>query len=427
MKNDFNFSKISENNIPVKESIVINKYSEISFYMDIFIAFFDLVVVTILYYEHFEYLKKLEITESGNILRIICLIISFLIVAIQIIRDILQKSVFTISKLLNIALHLIQPYPSVQFNWDMNILSREVTYNINIIFFLICMLRLKTLYTAIKYWYYYSSDKSKRILSFYGGKNIDIFVYKVIIKLNSFLALGIILSLTIYISALIFKVLENLDSNEKYEFGNFYNCLWFIFSTTSGIGYGDFFPKTLVGKIVIVLCCLIGAFLLSLVTATLFILTQFNEDENKAYANINLLNEQTNKDNFFTDYFNSYIKYKISKIRKKFSIVRMIKNKDDYTKNRIKVFFQVMKKLRETLSITSFCEITRDIWDKKIYKIIETLDICLIDLLEYSDLIYNKSTENKKNHQESLKYSNKIFNLAASMRYLGCNFEIESK
>lgn len=427
MKNDFNFSKLSENNIPVKESILINKYSEISFYMDIIVAIFDLTIVTILYYEHFEYLKKLEITQSGNVLRIVCLVLSFIIIGIQIARDILQKNGFTFFKILNILVHLIQPYPSVQFNWDMNILSREVTYNINIILFLICMLRLKTVYTALKYWYYYSSDKSKRILSFYGGKNIDVFFYKVIIKINSFLVLGIIFSITIYISALIFKVLENLDSNEKYNFGNFYNCLWFIFSTTSGIGYGDFFPKTLVGKIVIVICCLIGAFLLSLVTATLYILTQFNEDENKAYANIDLFNQQTNKDNFFTEYFNSYIKYKISKIRKNFSFVKAIRNKDDYTEKKAKFFFKVMKKLRETLSITSFCEITRDIWDKKIFKIIETLDVCLIDLLEYSDLIYNKSLENKKNHQESLEYSNKIFNLAASMRYLGCNFEIESK
>jgi voltage-gated potassium channel len=99
---------------------------------------------------------------------------------------------------------------------------------------------------------------------------------------HSYIAILILFCAILYVSALIFKVVENYDSiNDVYYFGNFYNCLWYLISTMTGTGYGDYFPKTLIGRIVGVLCCIIGIFLLGLVVATLVILTQFNQDEKK--------------------------------------------------------------------------------------------------------------------------------------------------
>ena len=273
-------------------------YYKIVFRFDMLIILFDLTVVTMLYFEHFDYLNKMTISESGKKIRIVCLILSIINCLIIIIKEVFRKKYETMKYLLNysshykfgynyyllgaeLSLHVIQPYPGLKKHWEMEILGKMITYSINMILFLICMLRLYTLIKTINYWNYYSSDKATRLLKFFNNKYISLFVYKVIIIKNSYFAILFLFIGVLYIFALIFKVLENTDAKDIYEFGNFYNCLWYLVSTMTGTGYGDFYPKSLIGRIIGVLCCIIGIFLLSLVVATLIIMSQFNEEERK--------------------------------------------------------------------------------------------------------------------------------------------------
>lgn len=274
-------------------------YNKLLICFDLSIAILDLIVVTMLYFEHFNYIQKLEITEEGNIQRWICFGLSILASILIGIRFNFNRKYETLKYVLNynsylynsnfsvtaiiveIVFHLIQPYPNVEYHWNMNILGKGVVYNINMILFLISMLRLYTLIKTIKYWNYYSSEKSLRLLKFYKNSYINVFVYKVIIMVHSYVAILILFCAILYVASLIFKVVENYDPADVYYFGNFYNCIWYLISTMTGTGYGDYFPKTLIGRIVGVLCCIIGIFLLGLVVATLVILTQFNQDEKK--------------------------------------------------------------------------------------------------------------------------------------------------
>ena len=150
------------------------------------------------------------------------------------------------------------------------------------------MIRLYTLLKALRYWNYYGSEKGLRILKLYKNKFVNIFLYKVIVKVSSYLALGILFLTLLYLSSLLFKVLENFDAHDIYNFANFYNCLWYLISTMTSTGYGDFFPRTLVGRIIGVICCIIGIFLLSLVVITLIVSSQFSVEELKVRLIINL-------------------------------------------------------------------------------------------------------------------------------------------
>lgn len=281
---------------------ITNKYNKLRTYLkvlDFIIAILDIFVVTSLYFEHFEYLDNLDITSSGNIWRIVCTCISLIVLILLGLRFYIKLKfenvkyilsynayiVFANKRISNLILeclvHILQPYPSTQFHWKMLILGNDVTYNLNMILFIASTLRLYTLLKAIKYWNYYSSEKALRILKLYKNKYINIFLYKVIIKVNSYSALGLLFLSILYIFSLFFKVLENYSTDDKYTFSSLYNCIWYLLNTMTAIGYGDFYPATLLGRIIGVLCCIIGIFLLSLVVITLIVSSQFTNDEHK--------------------------------------------------------------------------------------------------------------------------------------------------
>ena len=270
--------------------------------LDIIIILLNLFIVTTLYFEHFEYIKLFKLDNKNNILRIVCLILSLIVIVCLVIREKIlyeynifkyllsftEKLDFKINyKILavEVFIHCVQPYPKLRYEWKSFILGAEINFNLNIILFLLSLLRLYKVLVLIKYWSFYSNEKSIRILKFYNTKFNHLFLFKALINSNSFISLLFIFISILYIFTLIFKVLENTSSSDKYGFSNFLNCMWYIFSTMTGTGYGDFYPFSLVGRFIGVLCCIIGIFVLGMVFTTLMILFHFNEDEGK----VNLL------------------------------------------------------------------------------------------------------------------------------------------
>jgi hypothetical protein len=54
------------------------------------------------------------------------------------------------------------------------------------------------------------------------------------------------------------------DSN----LGNYWNDLWCVFITMTTVGYGDISPKSLLGRIIIIISCMFGVFLVGLMVVS---------------------------------------------------------------------------------------------------------------------------------------------------------------
>jgi potassium intermediate/small conductance calcium-activated channel subfamily N protein 2 len=54
--------------------------------------------------------------------------------------------------------------------------------------------------------------------------------------------------------------------------------------TLTTVGYGDFFPKTSMGRLVGVIICIWGVFIVSFFVVNLNIMIAFNNNEEKAYV-----------------------------------------------------------------------------------------------------------------------------------------------
>jgi hypothetical protein len=170
------------------------------------------------------------------------------------------------------------------------ILGNEVIYSLSMFLFAGCMIRLYIVIKFMKYWSQFTNEKALRMFKLFNNKLIYVFFYKTSIKEYSFIALAVIFFAFIYLSSLIFKIFEHYNplghlDNETIKFSYFLNCLWYLVVTMTTsksvltiVGYGDYTPITMIGRIIGVCCCITGIILTALVVFTLMVYIQFTEE-----------------------------------------------------------------------------------------------------------------------------------------------------
>ena len=61
------------------------------------------------------------------------------------------------------------------------------------------------------------------------------------------------------------------------------NGLWLAVVTMTTVGYGDYYPKTNLGRLVGISCCIWGLFIISLFTVSFINKMKFKPSQKKAY------------------------------------------------------------------------------------------------------------------------------------------------
>jgi hypothetical protein len=75
---------------------------------------------------------------------------------------------------------------------------------------------------------------------------------------------------------------------------NLMNCFWLIIVTMTTVGYGDMFPRSILGRLIGVIACIIGMIIVSMIIVSLAVITQFTNDEEKAYMKLKKLKAEEN-------------------------------------------------------------------------------------------------------------------------------------
>ena len=82
--------------------------------------------------------------------------------------------------------------------------------------------------------------------------------------------------------------------NDDDTFDSYFNSIWFTVVTLTTIGYGDFSPLTIPGKIVTMILAFWGALLLSLLVVVLSSIFQLNENERLAMRHVRMTKQAAN-------------------------------------------------------------------------------------------------------------------------------------
>jgi hypothetical protein len=125
----------------------------------------------------------------------------------------------------------------------------------------------------------WTSERAKRVAHLNGVKANAFFAVKAYLKDMPYICLLIGLGFSVLILGFTIRIFEK---RREYVFNNFY----LIVITMTTIGYGEVYPVTYIGRIICIIACVWGVFLISLFTVSLMKTTHFTEKETKVYDEI---------------------------------------------------------------------------------------------------------------------------------------------
>lgn len=65
---------------------------------------------------------------------------------------------------------------------------------------------------------------------------------------------------------------------------NFINACWSVILTMTTVGFGDYFPRTTIGRIVIFFCAMFGVVVVSMIVVTVMNMLEMSGAESKAFT-----------------------------------------------------------------------------------------------------------------------------------------------
>ena len=128
------------------------------------------------------------------------------------------------------------------------------------------------------------SPRANRVCSLQGCEASTIFAVKGLFKQKPYLILVWSLLITTVMFGFQLRLFEGqLSDASGQDFTNMMNCMWNVIITLTSVGYGEFFPKTFWGRIVGIIICFWGVFIVSFFVVTITQLLLFTGGEDKSY------------------------------------------------------------------------------------------------------------------------------------------------
>ncbi len=259
------------------------------------------------------------------------------------------------------------------FTTKKTIYRTETKYEVNDILLLICLLRI---YIFIRYYIstsQFNTPRSQRIAKLIGGNLNRLFVVKCLIIKNPFKFLIVISLSIILVGSFMLRIAESPAYEEPTEEGTyndndyrkFENCIWNVMITMTTVGYGDYYPITLIGRLVNVFLSIAGTLLTSYMVVFLQNELVFTDNEDMAF---NFREKSVLKEKFeqkAANYYSTGFKYIIAKKRYvKACKLRIPKRGIDQLKSKMKeALYNKIKAKRAFKKVFQNYQNTYEAWD----------------------------------------------------------------
>jgi hypothetical protein len=194
--------------------------------------------------------------------------------------------------LLEVLIIVIHPLPYVDLCFTSRILDETIDYRMATFFYALMFLKLFTFLRIIAAYTKYSNNMSSRYCNLFGSEATTTFALKAIQKDHPFTILIFNFCSVSVVLGVLLRMFEILYPSNNYQMNyNFYtNGIWNIIVAMTTVGYGDFFPKTHIGRFIVVVAIVIGTLLVSLTIVALNRMTSFENNELQAFIILNRLN-----------------------------------------------------------------------------------------------------------------------------------------
>jgi len=209
--------------------------------------------------------------------------------------------------------------------------TSDVIYanNMNSIISFVVMFKSYIIIRVYSYFSRWTNDLARNICIKENVKAGIKFAIKAELKKRPYLVLSIFMVVALSLCAFAMRNFEfgvkdptgaTISLKGDNDLQNLMNCFWLIIVTMTTVGYGDMFPRSILGRLVGVVACIIGMIIVSMIIVSLAVITQFTNDEEKAYMKLKKLRAEENVSEKATEVIKAVImirKFNLKKVNQK--------------------------------------------------------------------------------------------------------------
>lgn len=166
-----------------------------------------------------------------------------------------------------------------------------VDVDLDLILSIIIPLRVYLLFRYYSFYSHWADDKAEKVCNDCNAIGGISFAIKAELKERPYTVVGVLLTLSILIFGYGLRNIElafvkSVPLSSYQDWTYIWNGFWCIIITILTVGFGDYYPQTHLGRVIAVVACLWGTFLISLMVVSLTISVEFTPQEEKAYEEL---------------------------------------------------------------------------------------------------------------------------------------------
>lgn len=242
------------------------------------------------------------------------------------------------------------PYPFLngrQHCYENTAVGKQICYQINDYLHIAQFYKLYFFTKAFTANTIFASSSSHRICAVYGVNCSNTYVIKCMMR-----EMPIRFILTMFVFATIFfgyayRIVEAplLSVDRSNDLSSYFDCCWLVVLVMTTVGYGDVYPRTLLGRLITFLVVVYGAVVVSLMVSFVTQELQMSLGELKAYAVVNRLelkNELRERSAQIINKFGQYL------------LITLRKNKtSDYAEKKAKILKEITDKNKDIKNLNN--------------------------------------------------------------------------
>ena len=166
-----------------------------------------------------------------------------------------------------------------------------IEYQYNAILSMVTLLRFYHCVRVLSILSIYRSGRAQRICIMNGSEARSSYAIKCLMKEQPLLLVSSMMIIGILIGGYCLRILERpLVIQSGMDFSKYSNAMWCIILTMTTVGYGDYYPVTVGGRLVGFISCIWGVLVVSLMVVSLTNLLMLESGEDKALTLLKRLN-----------------------------------------------------------------------------------------------------------------------------------------
>ena len=167
-------------------------------------------------------------------------------------------------------------------HWN-DIIKASADYSYNAILVCVSLLRLYHSIRLLSISTYYRSSRAQRVCQMNGTISGNGFAMKCLMKENPLLVVMVMMVFGILAGGFLLRIFERpFYPASTMDFSDYGNAMWLMILTMTTVGYGDYYPVTFLGRLIVLVVCFWGVLVVSLMVITLSNMLELESGERNA-------------------------------------------------------------------------------------------------------------------------------------------------